>query len=998
MAEIERIDIEVSANAEPAAKGLQSINRALTRLKKIAEKVEPSLKTLERLDGISSAIERLSSAGDGTGLSNLLSVLNRFSKLKPEGIQKFADAANALSSETADKITRFSESIGTMTSSLSGRAFNRAYNNLVKLSGINLSNLTVNASGLTGLVNAAGQGGGSKTSLSGSLTNFGTTPMSSMTVTAKENVKVLSEEAQKKLIVKQITKELTESNKRYTEEHKAAAKAARESAVEAQKAVEKASKSTSKLRDFLSSLKRIAFYRLIRGIISSITQGVKEGVDNLYQYSKAFNGTFSQAMDSLATSSQYMKNSFATLVAPLLEEIAPVIEQIVNGIADAIDKVNQFVAILRGASSWTRAIRVQKEYAEAVEDTTAAAKELKNTVLGFDELNLLNDPTSSSSKKGKTVPDYASMFEVVPIENASEGVKKFAEKVLDIIDKIKTGLGHIKEVMDYFGIDLEDIIHAAELVAATILTWKIANSFMDTLNKVNTITHGLASLAAGLTISIVGFALEGTGAYLLGKNGFDVKTFLMTALGAALGTIGLTITFGPAGLILGLAASIIVGITGFSLGKTDAKTEALWNTEFGKHLKELMDKVQKSFDYSIELNATIAVHREEVEKQISDIEGEFQYVRDLLDRIFSLSEKENKTAEEFQRLQRYADELSKYGIEIHIDEEGHVKETREELELIIQKTEDYYKLQAYHDGLIQAYKDQADAERALKGAQDLLNDSTSAYKEQLNKVFSYLSDTEVATIKNNAAFGDYSGIVYDLVTSNILYMFNSDLQAEVRLLGAAESNYNKNKDAIGNFQGAVDKASGNVKFFTERIDDLNKREVSIPTDDTELNETLNKIGSVPSLVNTANSVKLKIQTDDSAVRDLENRIASLGTSSKNIQQRIGNGPKIEAYASGGQPDTGELFFAREAGPELVGSIGRRTTVANNDQIVEGISGGVRDANEEVVSALFAAASEIVRAVNAKDTATYIDGQKITKKVTEGQNRMNRMYGASLQNA
>ena len=60
--------------------------------------------------------------------------------------------------------------------------------------------------------------------------------------------------------------------------------------------------------------------------------------------------------------------------------------------------------------------------------------------------------------------------------------------------------------------------------------------------------------------------------------------------------------------------------------------------------------------------------------------------------------------------------------------------------------------------------------------------------------------------------------------------------------------------------------------------------------------------------------------------------------------------------------------------------------------------GVRDANEEVVNALYAAASQIVRAVDAKDTAAYIDGRKISKEVTTGQNRMNRMYGATLQNA
>lgn len=981
--EIDRIDIVVSATgADSAAKGLQAVDRALTRLKKIADKLAPSLTALERLDGVSNAIERLSQVGGGAGLNNLISTLNRFARIKPDGMKNLAEAANAFSPEAAGRIVVFSESIKTLTDSVAGDAFNRAYRNLVKLSKIDLSNLTVNASGLMGLMNTPKT---APTPAPAMPKTPEVTPLVSGMTDMTSQIEKGAPEAIRK------TKELkTAVQETGNEAVKAGAKA--------REAAEQTGKSASKLQTFFASLKRIAFYRLIRGIISGVTQSVKEGVDNLYQYSKAFNGTFSQAMDSIATSSQYLKNTFATAVAPLIEELAPVIELIVNGIADAIDKVNQFVAILRGASSWTRAVRVQKEYAAAVEDTNTAVKELKKTVLGFDELNLLNDASSSSSKKGKTIPDYGSMFEEVPIDQASEGVKAFAEKVLDVIEKIKVGLGHIKEVMDYFGIDLEDIIHAAEIVAATILTWKIAKSFMDTLNQVSTITHGLGSLAAGIAISLVGFSLEGTGAYMLGKNGFDVKTFLMTALGSALGIAGLTITFGPAGLVLGLAASIIVGIVGFTLGRRDAKIEELWNTEFGKHLQELKDKVENSFDYSIELQATIAFHRKEVDKEIAEIEGEFTYVRELLDRIFSLSEKENKTAEEFMRLQHYADELNKYGIEIHIDEEGHVKETREELEKIIQKTEDYYKLQAYHDALIQAYKDQAEAERGLKDAQELLNDSTSTYREQLDRVLGMLYDTDEATIRNNGSFGDYYWMIHDFVTSNLMYAFNSDLGAEVELLREAENNYNKNKGAIDNFQGAVDDATENVKFFTDRIDELNEREVDVQTDNAQLEETKAVLEQLKPLVDKANTMVVKVQTDDSAVRDLENRIAALGSTSKNIAQRMGNGPTISAYASGGMPDTGELFLAREAGAELVGSIGRRTTVANNDQIVEGISVGVRDANEEVVNALYAAASQIVRAVDAKDTAAYIDGRKISKEVTTGQNRMNRMYGATLQNA
>lgn len=56
-----------------------------------------------------------------------------------------------------------------------------------------------------------------------------------------------------------------------------------------------------------------------------------------------------------------------------------------------------------------------------------------------------------------------------------------------------------------------------------------------------------------------------------------------------------------------------------------------------------------------------------------------------------------------------------------------------------------------------------------------------------------------------------------------------------------------------------------------------------------------------------------------------------------------HGPINMAYATGGFPDEGEMFIAREAGPELVGRIGGRTAVANNDQIVSSVSKGVYDA-------------------------------------------------------
>ena len=58
---------------------------------------------------------------------------------------------------------------------------------------------------------------------------------------------------------------------------------------------------------------------------------------------------------------------------------------------------------------------------------------------------------------------------------------------------------------------------------------------------------------------------------------------------------------------------------------------------------------------------------------------------------------------------------------------------------------------------------------------------------------------------------------------------------------------------------------------------------------------------------------------------------------------------LASFAQGGFPDTGQMFLAREAGPELVGTIGSRTAVVNNDQIVQSVSAGVYDAVRSAMS-------------------------------------------------
>ena len=98
---------------------------------------------------------------------------------------------------------------------------------------------------------------------------------------------------------------------------------------------------------------------------------------------------------------------------------------------------------------------------------------------------------------------------------------------------------------------------------------------------------------------------------------------------------------------------------------------------------------------------------------------------------------------------------------------------------------------------------------------------------------------------------------------------------------------------------------------------------------------------------------------------------------------------IPRFAEGGFPDQGQMFIAREAGAEMVGSIGRRTAVANNDQIVSGIAGGVAEANEEQ-NALLREQNSLLRAILEKDSGVYLDGKNLANSVEKYQRERGRV--------
>ena len=173
-----------------------------------------------------------------------------------------------------------------------------------------------------------------------------------------------------------------------------------------------------------SAFKRIAFYRLIRAAIKEVTDGVKTGIDNLYQWSAAMNGSFAQSMDRGASASLMFKNSIGAMLGPAIEAVIPLLVQLANVAIQAANAINQFISVLFGRSTWTRAKPVETA-AQSLGGAGKAAKkaddEIKGLLADWDELNIIANETnkdpSGGGGGGAGGISATDMFEQVPLED-----------------------------------------------------------------------------------------------------------------------------------------------------------------------------------------------------------------------------------------------------------------------------------------------------------------------------------------------------------------------------------------------------------------------------------------------------------------------------------------------------------------------------------------------------------------------------------------------------
>jgi hypothetical protein len=196
--------------------------------------------------------------------------------------------------------------------------------------------------------------------------------------------------------------------------------------------------------------------------------------------------------------------------------------------------------------------------ADELDTATGKAKELKDALLGFDELNIISPPTASSGGAGASggfdfeLPQYDFLGGLLETE----------------VDKI---MAKIKPFIDWVVEHLDTILDVVKAIGLGIAAWTIM-SFANDLLKALGFVQQLSTLAKlGIALMITGFTLEYAGAFKLGQGDTSLQAILETVIGAALGVVGSLLLFGtgPVGWTVGLGIAIVVALTGIEMGRQE---------------------------------------------------------------------------------------------------------------------------------------------------------------------------------------------------------------------------------------------------------------------------------------------------------------------------------------------------------------------------------------------------------------------------------------------
>lgn len=680
--------------------------------------------------------------------------------------------------------------------------------------------------------------------------------------------------------------------------------------------------------------------RSLYALFSKLRNALVDGFKNLAKKNSETNANLSELSGGL----QQLKNSLATAFSPILNTITPALSTLINYLVQACNVVGQFFAALTGQKTYTTASKVQKDYAASLDKTgdsaANAADKVKKSLMGFDEINKLDDDSKSSSG-GSSGSDGGS-FEENEVTNK---YANFAQMIKDA----------------WANADFTEI----GKIAGQKLNAALANIPWDDIkNTCNKIAKSVATFLNGF--------MEGTDWSLVGKT---IAEGVNTAVGTA-STFVTNFDWSKLGKSIGQTVdSAIKNIDWSLIGKTFSDTVKGWLTTFCEAVE------------SIDWNNV----GQSVVKMLVAIDW----------------------AGILQKVSKAILEVAKSGVDFAV---GIVMELLKDVPKAIN---DWIKkkkdecggnlIRGIFEGIKNALKDVNNwfVEHVFKPI-------TSAFKE----AFGINSpSTEFATLGKFCIEGLFKGIAE--IPGNIAEICKKiwngfkegwdKLGKKTLEVGAAI------KDGATGLWNGLQKSWGNAKNKALSVTATVKTKAktlanTVKTGWNKLKERSKKVGLVAYVSNSISSLANSVQNAWGASRTvpLHVQIANMNEIQQKVQDIVdplrkvrvtynptqkatgglysgGRWHNIAAYAAGGSPGTGQMFIAREAGPELVGTIGGHTAVMNNNQIVSSVAAGVYSA---VVSAMKAVGG-------AQSTPTfniYVGGRKVTDVVVEEINHRTKSTG------
>ncbi len=128
----------------------------------------------------------------------------------------------------------------------------------------------------------------------------------------------------------------------------------------------------------LGKTKSLTVYKLIKAVLAKIAQSMQKAFQKIAQANQPFN----DAMSRITSSFQLLADKIATVLAPVLQLLVPLLESIVNVIGTVTDKLAEMFSAIAGNDAWIQARYQVEDYAEAVRKA--------NRTQGIDELNKLD--------------------------------------------------------------------------------------------------------------------------------------------------------------------------------------------------------------------------------------------------------------------------------------------------------------------------------------------------------------------------------------------------------------------------------------------------------------------------------------------------------------------------------------------------------------------------------------------------------------------------------